>query len=290
MKRTALVLLCLAAFALLLTGCQGQQQESYAEVTQYIGPADTAALPSATPTADDTVSSDTNMGFTEEDALNEEENSLPESAQTYDFDPGYAAQTNLFSSTNQNNAVATAYLFTGSTPIPLEPIDAPTPTPQAPLNFTYISYSPATVGVTFEAPAGWIPDETYNEVFTLTEPESQMKNGQLGIINVYAVPVISNYTEAQLVQEIKQRLNTIGSLNFIEWKPSYTATRFLLGSEGVYANYTGILVNGIEVGGRIHATTIDNVLYCIQITYPLSFRTDFMDVFAKLRETIKRIQ
>lgn len=282
MKRTAIVLLCLAAFALLLTGCQGQQQEQIAEVTQFIGPAATAT---PTPAATEVATPE----FTEEDALAEENTTLTGTLAS-DFDAGLAAQTSLFSSASGNDANATAYPYTGSTPIPLDPIDAPTPTPKAPLNFTYITYSPSTVAVTFEAPAGWIADETYNEVYTLSEPESQKKNGQLGIINIYAVPVISDYTEAQLVQEIKQRLNTIGSLNFTEWNPSYTATRYLMGSLGVYANYTGTLVTGVEVGGRIHATTIDSVLYCIQITYPLDFRTDFMDIFAQLRETIKRVK
>ena len=292
MKRTALVLLCLAAFSLLLTGCQGQQQEPYTEVTQYIGLAEETTPPPAEDSTADETALNTNVDFTEEDALNEEDASILEAAaDSAAFDAGLAAQTSLFSSAAQSDTTsATVYSFTGSTPIPLNPIDAPTPTPQAPLNFSYISYSPSTVGVTFEAPAGWIPDETYNEVFTLTEPESQIKNGQLGSINIYAVPVIGDYSESQLVQEIKQRLNTIGSLDFTEWSPSYTATRYLMGSTGVYANYTGKLVTGVEVGGRIHATTIDSVLYCIQITYPLDFRTDFMDVFAKLRETIKRVQ
>ena len=290
MKRTALVLVCLAAIALLLTGCQGQQENNlYTEVTQYIGPAATTAPVVNDAPADTTAAVDDNADYTETDILSEEANSEQEAADTLDFDPGYVAQTSLFSSNTLNNTAATAYPYAGSSPIPLNPVDAPTPTPQAPLNFTYITYSPATVGLTFDAPAGWIADDSYNEVFTLTEPESQMKNGQLGIINVYAVPVTSNYSETQLVQEIKQRLNTIGSLNFSVWKPSLTATRYLMGSMGVYANYTGTLVTGVEVGGRIHAVTIDNVLYCIQITYPLSYREDYMDVFAKLRETIKRI-
>jgi len=294
MKRTALALLCLAVLALLLTGCQGQQEEPlYTEVTQYIGPANTEAPETAAPTADETVTEtatpDPNAAINEESILGEEINSNLDAVGPFDFDASLAAQTSLFSINDQAVTNATSYPFAGSTPIPLDPIDAPTPTPQAPLNFTYIAYSPATVGVTFEAPAGWIPDETYNEVFTLTEPESQMKNGQLGIISIYAVPVTENYTEAQLVQEIKQRLNTIGSLNFTEWKPSLTATRYLMGNMGVYANYYGTLVTGVKVGGRLHAVTIDNVLYCIQITYPYSFKDDFMDVFSHLRETIQRI-
>ncbi len=293
MKRIVLVLLFLAALALLLTGCQGQQQNVFNEVTQYIGPAVTTAPPTAAPTAEpsslETAAPNADADFTETDILNEEAGSLQENANLTDFDANLAAQTSLFSSAATDGAMATAYPYTGTTPIPLDPVDAPTPTPQAPLNFTYIAYSPASVGVTFEAPAGWVANETYNEVFTLSEPDSQMKNGQLGIISVYAVPVTGNYTETQLVQEIKQRLNTIGALNFSKWNPSLTATRFLMGSEGVYANYSGTLVTGIEVGGRIHATTIDNVLYCIQITYPLSYKDDFMNVFAKLRETIKRV-
>ena len=290
MKRMALVLVCLAALGLLLTGCQGQPKENlYTEVTQYIGPAVTAA-PTATIAATDAVDADTQ--YTEEDIINEETNSELEATNIGDannsFDPGLAAQTSLFSTSTQSGVAATTYPYAGSSPIPLNPVDAPTPTPQAPLNFTYISYSPSTVGVSFEAPAGWIADDTYNEVFTLAEPEAQMKNGQLGILNIYAVPVTSNYTESELVQEIKQRLNTIGSLNFSSWKPSLTATRYLMGTMGVYANYTGTLITGVEVGGRIHAVTIDNVLYCIQVTYPLSYRDDFLAVFSHLRQTIKR--
>lgn len=293
MKRTVLVLLCLAAIAMLLSGCQGQQQNVYSEVTQYIGPAVTTAPPTSEPTAEpsslETAAPVGDADYTQEDILNEEADSLQENAELADFDAGLAVQTSLFTSGTQTGTAETAYPYTGTTPIPLDPVDAPTPTPQAPLNFTYIAYSPASVGVTFEAPAGWVANDTYNEVFTLSEPESQIKNGQLGIISVYAVPVTGNYTEAQLVQEIKQRLNTIGALNFSQWNPSLTATRFLMGNEGVYANYSGTLVTGIEVGGRIHATTIDNVLYCIQITYPLSYKDDFMNVFAKVRETITRV-
>lgn len=131
MKRTILVLLCLAAFTLFLTSCQGQQQQpQYTEVTQYIGPAATKApattAPPATETPADTTEADTGNEYTETDVLTEEENSLLNAAGTFDFDPGYAAQTSLFSSNTQNDANATAYPYTGSSPIPLAPIDAPT--------------------------------------------------------------------------------------------------------------------------------------------------------------------
>ena len=233
------------AFVFLLTSCDKQQQESlYTEVTQYIGPAETTA-PETTAAPTDAPAADadaavTDADYTEADILDEETTDLLIGLTDDEgIDAGYARKrANLFSSSSQRERRAPPPTpYTGSTPIPLEPIDAPTPTPQAALNFTYITYSPASVGVTFEAPAGWVADDTYSEVFTLTEPESQMKNGQLGIINIYAVPVNSSYSESELVTEIKQRLNTIGSLNFTEWRPSLTATRYLMGSLGVYANY-----------------------------------------------------
>jgi hypothetical protein len=183
---------------------------------------------------------------------------------------------------------ATVYPYAGSSPIPLNPVDAPTATPRAPLSFTYVPYAATALGLTFDGPAGWVPDESVNEAFTLSEPEQQLKDGQLGVINLYAVPVNSNYTEANLTTEIKQRLSTIGATNFVEWSPSLTATRFLMGGKGVYANYSGTLANGVKVGGRIHATAIDGVLYCLQITYPLGFKDDYLNVFSKIRETLKR--
>ena len=42
------------------------------------------------------------------------------------------------------------------------------------------------------------------------------------------------------------------------------ASGFLMGGKGVYANYSGTMANGVKVGGRIHATAIDGVLYCLQ--------------------------
>ena len=105
---------------------------------------------------------------------------------------------------------------------------------------------------------------------------------------MYASPVNTNYTEKELTAEIKQRLSTIGATNFVEWNPSLTATRFLMGGKGVYANYSGTLANGVQIGGRIHATCIDKVLYCIQVTYPLNFKDDYLNVFSKVRETIQR--
>ena len=307
MKRKWLAVLCLMAVAALLTGCEGQQQpnQTFAEVTQYLGPAtaNTAAPVNndAAGASDADTNSDGGSVFANNPYVvntDADPNADPNADANADNPDAQTAldEENNAGDGNGNNAVvygqadanATVYPYAGSSPIPLDPVDAPSPTPRASLTFTYVPYDVSTLGLTFDGPAGWVPDDSVSETYTLTEPEAQIKDGQLGVLNVYAVPVNSSYNESSLTAEVKQRLADIGGTNFVEWKPSLTATRYLMGSMGVYANYSGTLANGVKVGGRIHAATVDNVLYCIQITYPLNFKDDYLNIFSKVRETIKR--
>lgn len=291
MKRTSKLLLCLFLTALTLSACTANPPPTspFPEVTQYLGPTPTpTAVPQNNGAPADGGASDSSIfannpyemgdGFTPEDALGEED---------YVDDGTVGGEPNdLLSAAVDPNA--TAYPFAGSTPIPLDPVDMPSPTPRAPLSFTYVPYTISTLGLTFEGPAGWIPDESQNEIFTLTEPEQQMKDGQLGVITISATPVNSTLSESNLKTEVTQRLNNISATNFAEWHPSLTATRHLMGSVGVYANYSGKMVNGLEIGGRIHCVSIDNKLYSIEIMFPQGFKDDFLEVFSKMRSTIKR--
>ena len=280
MKRKWMAALCLLLVAATLSACQSEQpKQVFTEVTQYLGPATDTPEPTATPA---TVSDDSgaqtvfdqnpyDQTFTEADAVGEE---------NYVGDDTYVG--------DETAVETTIYPYAGSTPIPLDPVDAPSPTPRPQLSFTYVPYS--ALGLSFEAPAGWVPDESVSDMYTLTEPAEQVKEGQAGVLNIYAVPVNSNYSEANLKSEVQQRLDTIGGTNFTSWKPSLTASRYLMGGKGVYANYSGTLADGVQVGGRIHCTCIEKVLYCIQITYPLGYKEDYLNIFAQVRETIKRAE
>lgn len=297
MKRKLTLGLCLLMVAVMLSACSGQPGgEVFPEFTQNLGPATTVA-PTDTPAPDiDTgggsggSASDPSIfsanpydvlpedGFSDVDPLQEEDI----------IDPNES--DDLSSSLYYNDPNATVYPYAGSSPIPLDPLDMPTPTPRPSLNFTYAAYTASTVGVTFEAPVGWQVDESQAQTLILSEPEIQMKDGQRCIVTFTAEPVTANYALADLRTHVTQRLDMIGGSSFTDWSPSYTATRYVMGSEGVYANYSGTLTDGTKVGGRIHYVCIDRVLYGIEIVYPLGFRGDFIDVFTHIRETIKRIQ
>lgn len=282
MKRQWKLILSLLMVLATLAGCAGQPNppNQFAEVTQYLGP---AAQSTPTPPPQGDAGADQGGSIF--------------SNNPYDVAGGEeltGLEEEGFEGEDVDHFVAlaeesTVYPYAGSTPIPLDPVDMPSPTPHAELVFAYSPYA-TSLKLAFDGPQGWVPDESVNEQFTLTEPDSQVKDKQPGILRVYAIPVTTDYSENALKTEVQDRLKAISSTNFESWSPSLTASRHLLGSKGVYVNYSGTMANGVKVGGRIHCTSIDKVLYCIEIVYPLAYKKDYEEVFKKMRDTIKRLQ
>lgn len=287
MKRNWKLLVCLLMAMLMLTACSGKPDpEEFPDITQAIGPTATpTAVPTAVPvTEGDTVADESIFKqnpyledeFTEEDILAEEDYVDPEFGVLDNFVPSAPEPT------------GTVYPYAGSTPIPLNPVDMPTPTPKPDLSFTYAKYIANTVGVTFEGPANWQVNETQSGVFILSEPTTQVKDGQQCIITISAEPIGSTYTQKELETHVELRLDSIGGAQFASFKPSYTATRHMMGSTGVYANYSGTLTDGTPVGGRIQYVSIDGMLYGLEIVFPEGFRGDFIDVFGEVRSSMSK--
>ncbi len=287
MKRNWKLMLCLLTAMALLSACSSAPEtETFPTITQAIGP---TATPVPAPTAapqpypDESGSGDSVFSANPYDVDETQMGGMAAREEGYE-DPEYGTE-NLYNYSPEG----TVYPYAGSTPIPLDPVDMPTPTPRPDLTFTYASYTANTVGVTFEAPVNWQVDQSQSGLFILSEPQNQIKDNQQCIITISAEPVGSDYSERDLESHVTQRLNTIGGLQFTEWKPSYTATRYMMGSEGVYANYSGTLYDGTEVGGRIHYVCIDRTLYGLEITFPLGFKDDFIDVFGHIRSSMSSL-
>ena len=214
MKRNWKLAACLLLALVTLSACSSQPDPNeFPDITQAIGPTNTPA-PTPVPVADEPVpdqqegesifSANPYDDFTEEDALDEEDY----------VDPEYGVEDNFAYDYTQPEG--TPYVYAGSTPIPLNPVDMPTPTPRAKLNFTYTPYSASTVGVTFEGPSGWQVDQSQSYLFVLSEPQNQVKDNQQCVITISAEP-ISNYSQRELETHVTQRLNTIGGGDFTEW-------------------------------------------------------------------------
>lgn len=294
MKRLWKIALCLALALIALTACSGGEQPNggsqiYAEATQYLGPVTATETPTEAP--QETAASsdggndsggvsifDNPYDVSPDEALNEENYIDP-------YDTG-ADTGSLLTSSGASGGAETVYPYAGATPIPLKPVDLPSPTPHPELTFQYATYTAGSLGLSFDCPSGWLVDESQTDVFVLTEPETQMHDGQQCIITISAEPVTANYSEKDLKKQVTERLKEIGSVNFTVWNPSLTASRTLMDSKGVYANYTGTLANGIEVAGRILYASANNKLYGVEMVYPRDYRDDYLNIFAKIRDTI----
>ena len=298
MKRLWKIALCLALALIALTACSGGEQPNsgsqiYAEATQYLGPVAATETPTEAPQETAAPSDGGNnsggVSIFDNPYLDEEsispEDALSEENYIDPYDTG-ADTGSLLVAGNVSGGAGTAYPYAGATPIPLTPVDLPTPTPHPELTFNYATYTAGSLGLSFDCPSGWLVDESQTDVFVLTEPETQMHDGQQCIITISAEPVTANYSEKDLKKQVTQRLKEIGSVNFTVWNPSLTASRTLMDSKGVYANYTGTLANGSAVAGRSRYASANNMLYGVEMVYPRDYRDDYLNIFAKIRDTI----
>lgn len=178
--------------------------------------------------------------------------------------------------------------YAGATPVPLDPIDLPTPTAAPPLpQFSYKTYDATKLGLSFDGPIGWLVDDSSADYYIIQNPDASVSYP--ATLTIHAEKVSSQYSENDLKTVIKNMLTAIGqSEELAEYSPSNTAGRPLLGATGVYANYTGVMKNGVEIAGRVHATCVEKVLYTVHITYPKEYTEGYKEqVYDKLRDTIQ---
>ena len=177
--------------------------------------------------------------------------------------------------------------YAGATPVIIDPIDKPTPTPLPKLALTYQTYEATSLHLTFEGPAGWVVDDTQPDTFVLTNPDSTMDYA--AAMTVRAITLNKHYAKNDLTKEVKGMLETLrGSGEYSRFEPSNTANRTFMNGTGVYANYKAVLQNGTLIAGRMIVGCVDKTLYTLHVTYPRGY-TDFYveNVYDKFRHSVK---
>jgi hypothetical protein len=175
--------------------------------------------------------------------------------------------------------------YAGATPVVIDPIDKPTPTPVPALSVAYTTYDAIKLGLSFEGPAGWLKDDSAADTFVIQNPNARIDYP--ATLTLRAEKVASDYTTSDLKTVVSSMLTAIGGAGFDEYDRSSTDTRSLLGKTGVYANYTGTLNDGRQVAGRVHAVCVDKVLYTIHITAPKAQWNDYKEkVYDHLKDTL----
>ena len=177
-------------------------------------------------------------------------------------------------------------LTTEPTPVILDPIDKPTPTPAPPITFaSYATYDATNVGVSFQAPEGWT-EEVGNGSYTIVNPDERMDYA--GRLTVSMAAVTTDYTRAELAKEVKDILSDLRK-QYDNFSPTNTAERTLMDKNGVYADFTAEIKNsGIKIGGRVHAVCVSKRLYVMTMTWPRDYTETYKDtVYKNFRHSVQ---
>ena len=179
--------------------------------------------------------------------------------------------------------------YAGATPVLIDPVDKPTPTPLPKVTFSYTAYTANNLRLAFEGPAGWVADDSAADVYTLTDPNPSMDYEAK--IEIRTVNVGKDYTQKELVKEVKAQADALRSTgNFKSFDPSDTAARFFIDGNGVYLAYKGYLNDKEETGvaGRIIVNTVNKTLYILHVSYPRGLADTYADgVYNKVRHSMK---
>ena len=179
--------------------------------------------------------------------------------------------------------------YAGATPIPLDPIDMPTPTPKPTLTFSYGEVTSDKLRLSFEAPVGWGIDTSADDAVTLVNQNAL--DGYNAYITVRVYSVASSFKLADLRTELRNYLKELGQYNFAKWNPTDTATRTLLKKDGYYADYTGQYYDGTAIHGRVMMALLDNQkVIMVHLSCPDGyFDSSYKAVINHVRDTLKQI-
>ena len=148
---------------------------------------------------------------------------------------------------------------------------------------TYTAYNGKDVTISTKSSTTGVAEP---DSYTLTNPDPAPD--YQARLTIRVVPVNRSYSKSELTKEIRGMLDTIKSDGMKSFSPSNTANRSFLGSDGIYANYSGTNADGIQVAGRVIASCVDRSLYILHVSYPKGYTDTYVDgVFNKFRNTVK---
>ena len=173
--------------------------------------------------------------------------------------------------------------YAGSTPIPIDPVDMPTPTPKPDVTFEYQTYDTA-MGYSLEGPVGWETVQNDPNTFILRDPV--MRDNVNGQIMLTAQTVPATYKASELRGELSNQLTQL-QRNYVQWRIWTPDSRSLLGGSGVYNAYRGETYDGTAVRGIVHVALLDRKLVTLSFSAPADYNTSYQRVYNYVRNHIK---
>ncbi|MBR1710391.1 MAG: hypothetical protein IJ719_16440 [Clostridia bacterium] len=182
-----------------------------------------------------------------------------------------------------------------ATPIAVDPIDKPTPTPMPTPNFSYRIFESAPLSISFAIPFTWLlnPDTNQSTTLQFVEPQSEMMdvNGYQTRITIERV----NIGVSQTVADARARLETVLEdleSSFSSFVPGSIASATIGGAKGSYCYYKAEYIDPTsnktyQMNGRITIVASGNYLYQVRLTAPRAWYSYYENVFRRLRTTWK---
>ena len=273
LKKKIVCLILVLCAALVLTAC-GQQQETYPNQPRQ----DTGAAQQQAPVQEQVVAQAPAQQINFNDG-------------SYDpaSEEGGQSEQVIAEASAPTAAPVMQSEYAGATPVKIDPVDKPTPTPLPKLTFSYNTYNASNLHLTFEGPAGWMVNDLAVDSYTLTNPDPSMDYE--ATVEIRTIAAGKDYTQKELIKEVKAQADTLRSTgNFQSFDASDTAARFFIDGNGVYLAYKGVLNDGQETGvaGRIIVNTVNKTLYVLHVSYPRGLADTFADgVYNKVRHSMK---
>ena len=276
MNKRGWLALILAVCLLALTACQSANNSEPFQVVTNVNqlPTQNVTVPDIVPVVDNTPDYDYDTGdydpASEEDPYAEDE---------------WQDATTVSSVPTPAPVISSAYA--GATPVVLDPIDKPTPTPAPALTITdFMTYDATKLSLSFSGPVGWQVNDLASDTFILTNPDPSV-DYQAELV-VRAVAVANNYGETDMKKEVKTLMNNL-KVDYSSFSATNTASRTLMDKKGIYADFNGVRKDtGASVWGRIHLTCINKTLIVMRLTCPRTYSETYKDtVYSKFRHTVK---
>ncbi|NLJ63938.1 MAG: hypothetical protein GX337_00920 [Christensenellaceae bacterium] len=260
MKRNSLIIILILAVALLISGCDNKDKaaEQATEAPTQPMPMEPTQIP-----------------------VPEFDMELPEG-----YDPSTEEDPGSIIGGDEA-AAADVHIYAGSSPIPIDPVDMPSPTPRQALAFTYAKYTADKLGLSFESVAGYDVDDSQENVYRLIEPAGLVKDNYAVEISLSFAPITKNYSINNVRTDLRSTLDNLGKVNYKTWEATGTSKRSLLGKDGYYGNYRGVLFDGTIVRGRVHMAIVNDKLLTLHVSCPGWYNTDYMGVYSHIRSTLK---
>ena len=178
--------------------------------------------------------------------------------------------------------------YAGATPVVIDPIDKPTPTPLPPLNIEYVTYDATNIHISFEGPTGWAIDDSASDTYIIYDTNDDID--YTAFLQIKVVALSSDYTKDQLKTEVTTVMSSMRG-DYYSFSSTKTADRTLLDKTGVYADYSAVLSDGTAIRGRVHCASANRKLYIVHMSCPEGYYSTYKDkVYARFRSTIKITQ